>query len=483
MEKILGFFKNKSVGYYIAAGLALLALFMGIFFFLTYKSPAFPGVEDTPTMGNKAEGLVVETIGIFLLAGAVVEIAVLVIPQYRFIQIAAVAMFGLAFMKDMLVIADFFAGIANNVMYNGGHVGLNFFYFIMIALILIVSIVVAFLGFYKKDEEAVADMKNVKGVVNLAKLGGAGAIALAAILVASLVSADMVRKVNAGKQSGQQSESSEPDDDPFVEYNPITDEIKSIADAYDYDFDPDSVFIEQEESYDFSAVSSLPTNKSRTDVNLVYVFEGAYAEGYQGDYSQTYAYMYLWDDGKFGGTVGGTDVRGYWYNSSFDAPADDPATEDVDESKDCLNLVSNVSKYEFINFEKASGFYDWRTHIYLGFSWGTRSMEIAGYKYYPEVAMVIDQQDSMPEFKVGKDGDISAWTPTRILKNLSFSSVFVQTDVTWEATNGSVTVSYVDGQKARGISSIIAKFNAAGEQTITAKWNGFEASVTVTVTE
>ena len=99
MEKILNFFKNKSVGYYIAAGVALLSLFMGIFFFLTYKSPAFPGVEDTPTMGNKAEGLVVETIGIFLLAGAAVEIAVLIVPQYRFLHIAAVVMIGLAFMK------------------------------------------------------------------------------------------------------------------------------------------------------------------------------------------------------------------------------------------------------------------------------------------------------------------------------------------------------------------------------------------------
>ena len=479
---MLGFLKNKGIGYYIVAGIALLSIIVGVVFFATYKDPALDPINHINPMGNSSEGVVVETIGIFLIAGAIVEIALLVIPQYRFIQIGAIAMFGLALYKDVIIIPDFIAGKANNVEYNGGNFNLNMFFFVMILLIVIAAIVAPFLGFLKKEEDVAPEMKNVKGTVNLAKIGGAGAIALAAILVASLVSADMVRKVNAGKQSGQQSESSEPDD-PFVEYDPITDEIKSIADAYDYDFDPDSVFIQQEESYDFSAVSGLPTGKSRTDVNLVYVFEGAYAEGYQGDYSQTYAYMYLWDDGKFGGTIGGTDVRGYWYNSSFDAPADDPETEDVDESKDCLNLVSNVSKYEFINFEKASGFYDWRAHIYLGFSWGTRSMEIAGYKYYPEVAMVIDQQDSMPEFKVGKDGDISAWTPTRILKNLSFSSVFVQTDVTWEASNGSVTVSYVDGQKARGISSIIAKFNAAGEQTITAKWNGFEASVTVTVTE
>ena len=468
MEKILGFFKNKSVGYYIAAGLALLALFMGIFFFLTYKSPAFPGVEDTPTMGNKAEGLVVETIGIFLLAGAVVEIAVLVIPQYRFIQIAAVAMFGLAFMKDMLVIADFFAGIANNVMYNGGHVGLNFFYFIMIALILIVSIVVAFLGFYKKDEEAVADMKNVKGVVNLAKLGGAGAIALAAILVASIVSTDMVKKNASGKNNNNQ-QSSQEEEEPFVAFDPITDDIKSVAEAYDYDFDPTEVVFEEEDEYDFSnsELNSVPTNASRSGHNLVYVFEGAYAEGYQGDYSETYGYIYLWEDGLFGGKINDTNIKGYWYNSSKDAPADDPATEE-DESRDCLNLVSNVNRYEFINFERASGFYDWRAHIYLGFSWGTRSMEIAGYMYYPEVALAIDPSSTGTEFKVGEVFDRSGWVADRILKNLNYSAVFKASEVSWTDGTG-----IKNGQA----------FTAAGEYEVTAKWNGLEANIKVTVTE
>ena len=468
MEKILNFFKNKSVGYYIAAGIALFALFMGIFFFLTYKSPAFPGVEDTPTMGNKAEGLVVETIGIFLLAGAAVEIAVLIVPQYRFLHIAAVVMIGLAFMKDVVVIADFFAGIANNVMYNGGHVGLNFFYFIMIAFLFVVSIVVAFLGFYKKEDEAKADMKNVKGVVNLAKIGGAGALALAAILVSSLVSADLVKKTASGKNvAPSSSEEPIPEEPPF---DPITDDIKAEADAYDYDFDPTSVLIEEEDEYtDFSAVSGVPTqNGNREGHNLVYVFEGAYAEGYQGDYSETYGSIYLWEDGIYGGRIGGTDIRGFWYNSSKDAPADDPETEDIDESKDCLNLVGNVSKYEFINFEEASGFYDWRAHIYLGFSWGTRSMEIAGYMYYPEVALAIDPSSTGTEFKVGEVFDRSGWVADRILKNLNYSAVFKASEVSW--TDGA------------GIKNGQA-FTEAGEYEVTAKWNGLEASITVKVTE
>ena len=472
MENIKNFFKNKSVGYYIAAGVALLALLLGIIFFATYNSPAFPGVEDTPTMGNKAAGLVVETIGIFLIAGAVVEIAVLVIPQYRFLQIGVIAMIGLAFMKDMIVIADFIAGIANDVMYNGGHVGLNFFYFISIFLLLILSIVVAFLGFYKKEEDAAADAKNVKGVVNLAKLGGVGAVALAAILVASLVSADMVKKNAQGRidnNSSAQQSSEEIPDEPI--FDPITDDIKATAEAFDYDNDPKSVIINEEDEYDLndSTMRGVPTQSGTRDGHfLVYVFEGAYAEGYQGDYSETYGSIYLWDDGLYGGRINSTDIRGYWYNSSKNAPADDPETEDVDESLDCLNLVGYVSKYEFINFERASGFYDWRAHIYLGFSWGTRSMEIAGYMYYPEVAIAIDPSSTGLEFKVGDKFDRDGWVADRILKNLNYSAVFKASEVSWTDPTG-----LKNGQK----------IEAAGEYEVKAKWNGFEASVTVTVTE
>ena len=118
-------------------------------------------------------------------------------------------------------------------------------------------------------------------------------------------------------------------------------------------------------------------------------------------------------------------------------------------------------------------------------SWGgDRSIIMNGYPYYPEVTMFIDTEGE-EEFscEVNKDFDISYWTPSRVLKNLSYSAVFIQTDVTWEATNGSVKIEYVDGQKNRGIALITAKFTQAGEQTITVKWNGLEASVKVNVVE
>ncbi|MEE3309486.1 hypothetical protein, partial [Sharpea azabuensis] len=94
MEKIKDFLKNKGVGYYIVAGLALLSLIVAIVFFATYNNPELDPIFHANPMGNKASGLVPETIGIFLLAGFVVELVVLVVPQYRFIQIAAILMFG-----------------------------------------------------------------------------------------------------------------------------------------------------------------------------------------------------------------------------------------------------------------------------------------------------------------------------------------------------------------------------------------------------
>ena len=464
---MLGFFKNKGIGYYIVAAITLLSLIVGIIFFATYKNPDLDPINHINPMGNSSDGVVVETIGIFLIAGAVVELALLVVPQYRFIQIGAIAMFGLALYKDVIIIPDFIAGKANNVEYNGGNFNLNMFFFVMIIIIVLAAIVAPFLGFLKNDEDVVPEMKKVKGAVNLAKVGGAGVLVVTAILVASLVSADLVKKNGSGKQNIKPDDSSEPGPVEPV-FDPITDDIKSVADAYDYDFNPAEVLIEEQDDYDWgdADMKAVPTQSgNREGHNLVYVFEGAYAEGYQGDYSETYGAIYLWEDGLFGGRINSTDIRGYWYNSSKDAPADDPETED-DESKDCLNLVSNVNKYEFVNFERASGFYDWRTHLYLGFSWGTRSMEIAGYMYYPEVAIAIDPSSTGTEFNVGETFDRSGWVANRILKNLNYSAVFKASEVTWSDGEG-----IKDGQA----------FTAAGEYTVTAKWNGFEATVTVTV--
>ena len=448
MQKIKEFLKNKSFGYYIVAGIALFALIVSIVFFASYRNPDLPS-----QMGNKAEGFVVETIGIFLLAGVLVELVVLLLPQYRFIQIVAIAMFGLAFYKDLLVIPDFFAGIANNVMYNGGNLGLNLFLFISIIIIVAMAITVAFVGFYKEEEDAKADMKNVKGTLNLVRIGAGAAVILAAVLTSSLVSNTLVNSASKSNKGDSQK----------VEYNPITDQIRELADNYQYDFEPLDIIMKEQETWDFSNVSSVTTGGTREGHYLVYYFEGSYSEGWQGDYSETYGAFYLWDDGIFGAKADGTDIRGYWYNSSI-VNGTDAEGNDI---KDCLNMVSNQSNYQSIITEPATGFYHYQAYIYISKNRG-RSMIINGYEYYPEVALDIDTTSTGTEYKVGDKFDRSSWVANRILKNCSYSAVFKSGEVTWTDGDG-----IKNGQA----------FTEAGEFEVTAKWNGLEAKATVTVTE
>ena len=449
------FMKKLGVGYFIAAGTALVALITAFIFFATYKG----------AMANNASALVPQTIGIFLIAGAIVEVAVLVVPQYRFLHIPAMVMYALALFKEIILIPPLIADEINNVHYQGGDLGTNVMYMLLLVLIVAAAIVVAFLGFYKKEEDVNEDMKLKKDdVLGIVKVGVSGAVVLAAVLTSALVALDMKSKMNKAGEDGS--------------YNPITPEIEKIAKEFDYSFEPDKVIIKEQEDYDFndSEVKNVSTTETREGHNMVYYFEGAYAEGYQGDYSQTYAYLCLWEDGLFGGKVNDTQVRGYWFNSSI-------AEGKEGTVKDCLKMVSNVNHYDSIIAQEATGFYQYQAYAYLGFSWGTRSMILNGYEYYPEVALALNTQDSVLEAYVGEEYDMSSWVPTRILKNLTFSSVFKPVDVTWAAEDGSVAISYVDNNKSRGISSIIGTFNSTGEKKVTIKWGGFEADVTIKVSE
>ena len=306
---------------------------------------------------------------------------------------------------------------------------------------------------------------------NFVKLGLSGVIVAGAVLAGSLMSSSMVKSGGAKEQNSSSKQDSRA---PAELFNPITDEIKQVAADFDYSYDPTTCVIKQEvdgykyadndeDGYYDEAVSTVPVNGSeREGFHIVYAFEGAYAEGYQGDYSETYAAIYLYDDGLFGGVVNSTNIRGYWYNSSLQAEGNEV---------DCLNLVSNVSKYESIICARANGFYEWRAHIYLGFSWGTRSMEVSAYRYYPVCALAIDPSATGTNFKVGDSFDInmSGWVADRILKNLNYSAVFKQSEVSWTVEEGMLSSS--------------KKFETAGTYEVTAKWNGFEASVDVVVSE
>ena len=154
MDSIKKFFKNKAIGYYMVAGALVLAIVLAIVFFTTFNNPNIPTIQNSHPMGNKAESYAVETIGIFVIAGAIIELVVLAMPEFRFFHLGAIIMFGLALYKDVLVMGDFFAGVANGGnFYNGGNVGLNFFYFIALVVIELVAVVASFIGFIKEVDD------------------------------------------------------------------------------------------------------------------------------------------------------------------------------------------------------------------------------------------------------------------------------------------------------------------------------------------
>lgn len=157
MESIKRFFKSKAIGYYMVAVAFLLALVLTIVFFNTYNNPNISSINNAPVMGNKSASYIPVTIGIFLIAGLVVELVVLAMPEFRFFHLVAIVMFGLAIYKDILIMGDFFAGMGTGVFYNGGNVGLNFFYFIALIVIELVAVVASFIGFVKEPDELVEE--------------------------------------------------------------------------------------------------------------------------------------------------------------------------------------------------------------------------------------------------------------------------------------------------------------------------------------
>ena len=201
-----------------------------------------------------------------------------------------------------------------------------------------------------------------KGVPQIAVSALCGLVVVAAVLSSTFISNDLAKKASrANGGSGQSSEQR-------VKKDPITDEMRAAAEANDYDFDPTSVVIEQEEEYDFSdsRLSGLSYSATREGHNLVYIFEGEYSEGYQGQYNTYLSGMYLWDDGVFAGKSNSTNFKGFWYNSSLTAPADDPETEE-NEAIDCLNMVSNTEHFESIIAEPPMGgsadFYELQSYM------------------------------------------------------------------------------------------------------------------------
>ncbi|MCQ2086767.1 MAG: hypothetical protein MJZ37_01640 [Bacilli bacterium] len=459
MESIKKFFANKTVAYYIAICDAVLALVLGIIYVATMKT----------AIGNNAAGNVPESVGIYLLAGAAVQAVLCVLPQYRFVGIFAIVLFGLSLYKEVFLVPDFIAGLANGIEYNGGNAALNIFYLVGQLVIIISAVVVSFMKFYKNDEEADADFKAVKGTTNIAKVSGGAVVVIAAMLISTL-SVGAMKKNAAGSGNSNTPSSGEKEEEEKPSkpvWNPVTDEIKALAAGKQPATDPTGYVFAKEETYDFNdetlagVTAGAATRENR---QLIYLFEGAYSEGYQGQYNEYYTNLYLWDDGIMTGKSNSQTFKGYWYNDM-----------DGDGTVDCLNMVSGSAKYASIVCSKETGFYNYQAYVFMHPGWGDgRSIIVAGYMYYDAIALAINTTKTGLNFTVGDSFKTSDWTLNRILANLSYGAVFntpdgsSTTQTKWTIPSGLI----VDGKLA-----------LAGEFEIKASWGGLETSVKITVAE
>ena len=451
LESVKKFLSTKTIAYYLAVGISFLALVFSIVYLSTYQG----------AIGNNADGMVPESVGYYMLAGAFVEIVLCVLPQYKFIHLIALVLFGLSLFKQVFLVPDFIAGLINNVEYNQGNAGMNIFYLVFQLVIMGLGVAVAFMNLYKDKEVEEAEFKNIKGAANIAKIGAGAAIILCAVLVSTLT-------VNSLKQTTVVADNGNNDKkDEKPKFNPITDEIKTLAESKAPANDPKDIVFAKEDEYDFNAADFTALEAgaaTRENHYLVYLFEGAYSEGYQGQYNEYYTYLYLWDDGLYTGKSNSQTFKGYWYNDLDD-----------DGTADCLNMVSNSEKYASIVSSKATGFYNYEAYVYMYPGWGDgRSIIVAGYMVYETIALAIDTTKTGLEFKVGDSFRTSSWQLNRILQNLKYGSVFNtpdgddKTKTKWTIPSGLL----VDD-----------KFAQAGEFEIKASWGGLETSVSIKVSE
>lgn len=468
------FFKNKSIGYWIAVADTVLALIIGIVYMATYKG----------AIGNNAAGNVPESVGIYLIAGAFANAALCVVPQYAFIGIFAIVLYGLSFFKEVFLIPDFIAGLANGVEYNGGNAGLNIFYFVCQFIILVSAIVGMFMGYFNKDaeEEAKAEFKNVKSPVALAKLGGSLVVVAASLAISLSVVGNLKSK------GGSDIPADEPVVEPEVKWSPMDEAMVAKCEAFDYDFDPTSVIVKQKEAeeYDYNDADLKALTKSRTreDHHIVYAFEGVYSEGYQGQYNEYYLYMWLWDDGIYFGTSTSNNSyntwKGFWYNSSLDNGQD----EGGNDIADCLVMISSSEDYQSIICEPSNGFYIYQAYVYFNPGFARRSIIANGYYYYPTVDLAIEYSGDEAEilsYKVGQSFSLTGMTLNRILKNQKFGACFNMRDLDTSKDNS--CADYIISYTADAGVLSSGNFTAAGTYDITISWGGYSVVVTVTVTE
>ena len=427
MEALKNYFKDKKIGFYLMLADALLGLVFSILFFTTYKT----------SMANNAVPHTPEVIGICALLFFVIELVAIALPEYKFIHLGAIAAMCFSFMKQIYLFPNLIADQINNVEFQGGNFPLNCVYTIMQVAILAIAIAASFNDITSKEVK-VSFTKN-----NIIRYS-VGALLIIATTVASGTSIAICKANNNSYED-------------IASGFKINVEKEFADKRIDYPYDPSSV--------KYSKANNPWSNKTTGEIEkevgknlnqredddrfLVYQFEGFYAEGYQGNYSKTYGYLSLWDDGLYNGIQDNKNIYGYWYNIEEDG-------------SDCLVMIDNRgTNANMMCVKSNSKFYDWTADIKLDFSWGTRSLKINGFLYTPVIGMYVDTGTDKLTYEYGEEINISQWTAMQVRNDLRVGAIFdPDNTITWSLPN---TKKY------------------SGKQIVRANWTNFNYDIRVNV--
>ena len=453
---MLNFLKNKKVGFYIIIADIVLAVFLGIFFFATYKDFA-PGYGGQG-MASNAYANIPEVIGLFILLGAVIDVVALLLPEYAWIHLFAIGAYCVSLMKQIYCIPNLIADEANNIHYQGGSFPLNLSWLIIQIVIIASAIVAIFIGLLEQKEEEQRKQEKIAGK-KLIKVAAGGGSVIAVFVVVMVCYGTIASSLKGGTGGG----STEPTFADRVAARLVDFEDKVV----EYDFDPaEFKLTEAENPYSeskntiSSKVGSYNQNQVRKDddgneLHKVYTFEGSTAEGWQGDYSLKIVRITLWEDGLYNGDANGNALNGYWYN--------------VDETgEDCLMLISSDGTKNMVGskLSGAESYYEWLVDVKASYN-GGRLIKGNGVKYYPLIGMFIDTgSNETPQYQVGSDFDISEWTCMQVRNNLAAGSIFdAEHEVSWTKPD----------------------MNTVGTQTVKATWTKegqtFEDGVEIEIVE
>lgn len=462
MEKIKNFFANKKIGYYLVILDVVLALFVGFFFFATYKHFE-PGYQHMGMAAN-AYANVPEVIGLFLFLGAIVDIVALVSSEYILIHLGALVAYCVSLMKQIFCIPNLIADEINKVHYQGGSLPLCLSWLIITLIIIASAIVVMFIGMIKQEDEDVKMREKPVGkkLIRVIASGATIIVAFAVIMsIYGVTDANIKKGIAANKETTLAER--------------VAERLKTFEDkVVTYDFNPaDCKYSEQNNPYaswEKSAVNSAITdwteNQERVDdngkeIHKIYTFEGATAEGWQGDYSLKICRITLWEDGLYNGqnTNGNSVVdrlKGYWYNVG-------------EAGEECLVLISTSNEYNMVGnkITGANSYYEWFVDCHANYNTqqGGRYIKANGLKYHPLIGMFVDTgSKKTPQFKVNSLFDISEWTCMQVRNNLIAGSIFDaehQVSWTYRAKDAAEADPWLDAPDMTKAGTVIAK----------ARWN------------